>query len=435
VDITSLKIPTTASSRGCKPSQRRWESIWTTFQSLRNTPSSLSKSIITEEDATSSNAKNEEQFKEWVDVFRNVCRNAYGLKNKEWVHQKAFHEAVRRTRWELGRWGWWSYGGSEEQILSDMISDQIEWAVMGRIYSKIQGPWPIRHTVRNQVLKTLDTIIMAGVTPAWKAMSSTVETLRPQLEPKIKELADPIGKAEAALVDKVREAVMSILDPLIEQHINPHLGKIMKIIQSPMTEAYEESHKLFDDLINKHEIKMNKDELNKTFRQLDWYPRSWDIYNATRKIDILYDPLWVLHEIFPDIYPWSMIWQGHDSIRKTMDNAIYTYEKKLLDALESGSEGADGKALSDKFKAEVMADYKEDTKTKIVEWYCSVMKGIVYPPFNALANPATSAVIGPIASQVPEPVAQFIDIQQIFTDMLNAIVDSCIEKVVSSGQE
>jgi len=112
-------------------------------------------------------AENEDQFKEWVDVFKTVCRNSYGLKNKDWVHQHAFREAVRRTRWELGRWGWWSYGGSEEQILSDMISDQIEYAVMGRIYSKITGPWPIRNTVRNQVLKTLDTIIMAGVTPAW----------------------------------------------------------------------------------------------------------------------------------------------------------------------------------------------------------------------------------------------------------------------------
>jgi len=56
----------------------------------------------------------------------------------------------------LGRWGYWSYGGNEEQILSDLIADQIEWVVMGRVYSKInQGPWQVRNAVRNQVLRHL----------------------------------------------------------------------------------------------------------------------------------------------------------------------------------------------------------------------------------------------------------------------------------------
>jgi len=201
----------------------------------------------------------EEEFKEWVETFKTVCRNAYGFRNKEWVHERAFQEAVRRTRWSLGRWGWWSYGGSEEQVLSDLIADQVEYAVMGRIYSKITGPWTIRWTVRNQVMKSLDTLIGAGVAPAWKAMSSAVESLRPQIEPKIKELVDPIGKAEAEIMDKIKSAVMSVLNPLIEQHINPHLGKIMEIIQSPMTEAYDESYNLFSQQIDKFEVKSPKE--------------------------------------------------------------------------------------------------------------------------------------------------------------------------------
>jgi len=378
----------------------------------------------------------EEEFKEWVDVFKTVCRYAYGFRNKEWVHEHAFKEAVRRTRWSLGRWGWWSYGGSEEQVLSDLIADQIEYAVMGRIYSKITGPWTIRWTVRNQVMKSLDTIISAGVGPAWKAMSTVVENLRPEIEPKIKELIDPIGKAEAEVMEKIKNAVMSVLDPLIEQHINPHMGKIMEIIQSPMTEAYEESYNMFGQQIDKFEIKTNKDELMKAFKPLDYFKSSWDMYNATRKIDILYDPLWVLRIIFTDIYPWGLIYRGHDELRHTMDNAMYTFETKLLKASEK-TEGAlnEGKPLVDKIKAKVMEKYRHDGQLKTVEWYCEVLKAIIFPPFEAVAGPATDAILGPISDAIPEPMKQFLDPQQMFSDLLTSIVEECIKTVVASGQK
>jgi len=378
----------------------------------------------------------EEEFKDWVDTFKTVCRNAYGFRNKEWVHQHAFQEAIRRTRWTLGRWGWWSYGGSEEQVLSDLIADQVEYAVMGRIYSKISGPWTIRWTVRNQVMKSLDTLIGAGVAPAWKAMSSTVESLRPTIEPKIKELVDPIGKAEAEVMDKIKNAVMSVLDPLIEQHINPHMGKIMEIIQSPMTEAYDESYNLFEQQIDKFEVKSPKDEMVKGFRNLDWFKSSWDMYNSTRKIDILYEPLWALHIVFADIYPWGLIYRGHDELRKTMDNAMYTFEAKLLKSHEENEASLnEGKALADRFKHEVLEDYKYDGKLRTVEWYCHVLKAIIMPPFEAVAGPATDALLSPLSDAIPEPMKQFLDPQQMFTDLLHSIVDACIKTVVASGQK
>jgi len=285
-------------------------------------------------------------------------------------------------------------------------------------------------------MKSLDTLIGAGVAPAWKAMSSTVESLRPQIEPKIKELVDPIGKAEAEIMNKIKEAVMGVLNPLIDQHINPHMGKIMEIIQSPMTEAYEESYNLFSQQIDKFEVKAPKEELIKGFRNLDWFKSSWDMYNSTRKIDILYDPLWALNVIFTDIYPWGMIWKGHDQLRRTMDNAMYTFEQKLLKAHEQNESVLnEGKSLADKFKAEVLENYRYDGKIKTVEWYCEVLRNIIMPPFEAVAGPATDALLSPINEAVPEPLKQFIDPQQMFTDLLNSIVMECIRTVVSSGQK
>jgi len=316
--------------------------------------------------------------------------------------------------------------------LSDCISDQIEWAVMGRIYSKISGPWAIRNTIRNQILKTLDTVIMAGVTPAWKAMSQTVETLRPQIEPKIKPLIDPIGKAEEQIVDKIKDAAMSVITPALEEHVVPHLAKIMTIIQLPMTVSYDASYKIFSANIDKFELKADKEETKKHFRDLDYVPRSWEMYDSTRELDILYDPLWALNIIFKDIYPWSLIWRGHDHLRGTMDNAFYTFEKKLLDTETSFSEG---RALVDKIKAEVLADYQFDGRLRTIEWYCEILRAIVFPPFNATIMPLCKALLDPIASAIPEAMQQFIDIEQMFDDCVNGIINDSIKVVVSSGQK
>jgi len=265
-------------------------------------------------------------------------------------------------------------------------------------------------------------------------MAQTVETLRPQIEPKIKELVDPIGKAEGELIEQIKNGAMSVINPLLEQHVTPHLSKIMEIIQSPMTEAYDESYKMFEEQIAKFDVKGPRDDLVKSFRTLDYVPRSWDMYHATRKIDILYEPLWALNVIFPEIYPWGLIYRGHDDIRTTMDNAMYTYEQKLL----TGSEGNDAaltKDLSEKSKAETLEDFKFDGKLKTIEWYCGLMKTVVMPPFNGLVIPACKAILSPIADAIPEPMKQFIDIDQLFDDMINSIIDASIETVVSSGQK
>jgi len=381
-------------------------------------------------------AANEEDFKAWVDVFKTVCWRAYGFVNKDWVHVEAFKEAVRRTRWELGRWGYWSYGGSEVQILSDLISDQIDYAVMGKIYGKIQGAWQLRNMIRNKVLSVLDGMVSAGVAPAWKAMSTTVEELRPKIEPKIKELVDPIGKAEGELLNKLKEAAMSVINPLLEQHVVPHLSKIMEAMQKPMTDAYEEAYKYWDEQVGKFEVKAPKADLPKSFNPLDRLYYGWDVYNIAHKIDIMYEPLWALNIIFPDIWPWGLIYQGHNEIKGTMDNAVYTWEQKLIKAAEENEAAlGDGKALNDKFRAEVVEQYKHDGKLRIIAWYAQSIKTIIMPPFNAVVIPATKAIITPIADAIPEPLREFIDIESLFMELLNGILDESINTVVGSGQK
>jgi len=378
-------------------------------------------------------APNEDEFKQWSEQFKTCCRQAWGLKNQEFVHKRAFNEAVRKTRWELGRWGYWSYGGSEEQILSDLVSDEIDFSVMYKIYGRIQGTWTMRNQVRNQVLKGLDTMVSTAVVPAWVAMEKGVAELRPKIEPTIKEMVGPIFKAEADLMDRMKSAAMSIIDPILKDKVSPHLSKIVQVIKSPFSDGFKESIKMFEEEIDKFNIKGDINETKKEFYQLDYFARSWKMWPAISKVEVMYEALWDLHTIFEDIWPWELVWKGYDELRLRTDNAFYTFEQRLIQTMEQ-EQTDQPKELLEKIKSGVLSDFLIDSQKSTLNYFAVVMKTIVMPPFSKVVIPACKTIIEPISDLIPEPLKQFIDPQSMFEEILHNIIDNSIENVLSSDK-
>jgi hypothetical protein len=237
----------------------------------------------------------------------------------------------------------------------------------------------------------------------------------------------------------MQNAALSLINPILDEHVIPHLGKILTVIKSPFTESFDECFKLFEQQID--EFKKEHGDLKdheKGFKHLDWFYRSWTMWHATQKLDVMYDPLWLLHEIFTDIRPWSLIWSAHDDMRAMMDKAMYTFEQAILKGFETEGEKLKGDAayaaqFIDATKAKVLEDYRTDATTATNEFYSKLMKAIVFPPFNALVVPACKAVLEPLNDMIPEPMKQFVDILEMFDDLVNGIVDGAIERVVSSA--
>jgi len=300
-----------------------------------------------------------------------------------------------------------------------------------KVYGKITGPWAVRNTVRNQLLKILDKTVLAAVTPAWKAMAAAVGALRPKVEEKLKAGLEPVFKLQGELVDKMTDACMSIIDPLLKEHVAPHLTKIVACIKSPMTEGFDVSYKLWEEQINKFEFKGGKEDAKKLFRELDYFPWSWQMWGAYEKVETMYDPLWALNVVFPDIYPWDLIWKARDKLRHKMDNAMYTFEKRLEEKLEE--EAKDPKGLVDEIKKGVLADYHEDGKKAAVKYYREIIKLIIMPPFQSKVFPACEGVITPLTSVIPDTLADIIDINGMFEDFVTGIIDSSIDTVLGGS--
>lgn len=372
-------------------------------------------------------AATQEEFDDWVSQFRNCCWYARGLSFDDECHRAAFPVAVRKTRWELGRWGWYSNYGSEEQILSEMISDELDYDVMGRVYGKLVGPWFIRSMLRNKVQKGIDAMVGGAVKPGWAAMKKAVEELRPKIEPKIREAVEPIFTAEKDIVEKLKEAVLGVITPIQEEHVNPHLKKVVDIIRVPVADGFAECFKIYDEKINKWEPKDG--DLSNSFSDLDWFPRSyWEMRSATNKAESMYQDLDDLRIIFKDIWPWSLCYHATSSLRKITDNAVYTWEQAIL---TNGADQKPTRDIIDKLKYETMEKFRHDADIAIVEFCKKVMKIILLPPFEALLQPAAKHIIQPMASLIPGPLQEFIDINQDFEDLYNGILDSAIESAIN----
>lgn len=202
-----------------------------------------------------------------------------------------------------------------------------------------------------------------------------------------------------------------------------------------MNQGFDVSYGLFDEEISKFEIKGGLTEVKKEFYHLDWYARSWKMWPAVDKVDVMYEPLWALHTIFSDIWPWGLIWTAHDTLRTKMDNAIYTFEQKLVQQLETEPSEDEKKELVAKMKALVLNDYRADGAKATQLYYHEILKTIVMPPFEKVVIPACKTIIDPISDLVPEPLKQFLDPSQMFEDLINGIVDECIDTVLNADEE
>jgi len=271
-------------------------------------------------------------------------------------------------------------------------------------------------------------LVSGGVGPAWRVMSATVEEIRSKIEPKLPELVDPIGSAKQAVLDKMISAVMSVVTPLLDEHVKPHVKKIVEILTSPVRESYEESFKIFEEAIGK--FAETADLKKPSFRELDWTGRSyWTMRPATSKLDIMYDPLYLLREIFSEISPWSLIWNGHDAIRKRMDNAVFTFEEKLKKKLEENENA--GKEVIEEVKISVLADYKSDGEVHKTEFYGEIIKIIVMPPLKKALGVATKPVFESLDGVIPDAMKDYIDLAEEFDGFVDGLVDKLIEELLN----
>ncbi|CUE90095.1 glutathione S-transferase, putative [Bodo saltans] len=356
----------------------------------------------------------EEEWKQWCDLFERCRWQAPRLNlYEDKAHLFAFPKALWRTRWEVGMWGWWSGGGGEQSQLVDAINNKIADVVLYNLDRKLTQSWTVRQKIRNKFISTVDGIVSTAVGPAWKAAYSAVEAARPEAEPKIKEGMQPIVDAQKKIQDEICKMVEAGSKDFITEKVLPHLSPLLDIVFSPVVDGFKLVIRAFDVALErgreKYEVREDRHYM------VSHHGYNSEFWDAERKIWDLYEPLWALRLVFEDIYPWSITGKARRRLRKTFDNALFTFETILEDGKESGKtweQAAD----------ETRARLARDCRTGILRVLGIILFGVVENFFEKLVIRPARKLVKPLSDSIPAAIKDFVDPDDMLEELLYTIL-------------
>jgi len=78
----------------------------------------------------------------------------------------------------------------------------------------------------------------------------------------------------------------------------------------------------------------------------------------------------------------------------------------------------------------VLADFQHDGKLATVLYFRDILKQVVMPPFNAVVFPLAGVLLDPLNDQIPEPMKQFLDLNDMFQTVVNGVIEDSIQVVL-----
>lgn len=363
---------------------------------------------------------NAEEFKSWADMLddcRWYCDSLTITDDK--IHKEAFWKALWRTRWEVDMWGWFSSGGGETAILADAINEQIAYVVMSKIDSKLTMPWMARSKIRNAFTSSTGAAVTTAVGPAWAAAYDLVKRARSALGPKIAELGAEIGAVQQKISAKILEMVEASSKETLQEKVAPHLIPLVDAVFGCVVDSFRMTTVAYDSALSKGRegYKAQEDRMHLVWHQ----SYNSDFWDADRKLWDLYDPLWDMRRVFDDVSPWGIMGKARRRLRKTLNNALFTFETRL--------EEAGGAEHWDRVAAEVREVMIEDCRTSVLRVLGKILFGVVEVFWDKLVIRTARKLVRPLADEIPDAVKQFLDPEDMLEKLLYDILMLCCTSV------
>jgi len=375
-------------------------------------------------------ADNQAEFDAWVDAFRQCCRNAEGLLDQERVAKEAYYAAFDKTREFNGYYDWWNFEGTETENLTDLISRKVSRTVLDDVLSNLDVPSKMKSMAQEKVESFAQSLIGSAVATGWNASSSAIKSCRGSLEEKVKGAIEPVVKAQRDVVEKITAAISDKVTPAVETHVAPLLGKILPILITPLTRAFENSFDIYLNVVGEAE-KTISDDKDRAFRRLASEVRwSWTVRPATEVIDAVADVLSTLEEI-PMLRDLStvngLLSTGKQAISELLDRAAYTFEKTVKSLSEGG---ADAKDAAGQARDIVLTKFKHDALVKIADAIKDMLTDLFMPKIDETVGEACRSAIEPISAAVPDAVKEFVDPDAMMSDVISGFISNVVAAAV-----
>ncbi|XP_031562470.1 PH domain-containing protein DDB_G0267786-like [Actinia tenebrosa] len=390
-------------------------------------------------------AENEEEKKKWLEVMKTCCRKFKGFKNPDLISRAAFKSAYRRTCYRHLYRHYSEDYGTEEQVMTASIVSEINNRVMGDVYhdlSTLPGGYKVRNKVKENVTKTLDSLVTAMVIPSYKGQVEATQKMVGPLDDLINSKKDEMVETQKKLTQKLSEELDDKLGVAFEDvrdaviAMETELREIAKKMISPLREYL--LVQIIDEIIKK--AKTNDDieaSLKEYFKKL-CTERSWrskdywyHYYNAACP---MVKVMAKHEETFAGYYRhYTTVEIALDTMAEVLDAAGYTFQElfkelsKETDALKSGDTAAE---VMVNVKDEVLTRFDSDAQNYASEISYQITHEAAVHYLTKTMEPVAKDLLSSLKTMIPDPINKVVSVQDRYEMYVDQVAKRLVKKAI-----
>ncbi|XP_060711203.1 protein Niban 1-like isoform X1 [Hemiscyllium ocellatum] len=259
------------------------------------------------------------------------------LFRKDSFEVRAFLEAVRVCRMQKGQYGICDlYFGSETEILSNMVMEDLCPVLESQLLPHIRGPESKRKQTWLKMIGEMYAVVEMHVSEGFQALLRENEEQSLQLEKKIRSDFNQILTSKKQLVAKLQESLGERVRWCCEAQVRPHLESARDRLADPMNAGLEETRRLFSEEVNRvisvvKSTEQSSSSLAEVCSQLQALPyQSAHVQHCYKKTETLEQSLGELEPRFSFTGFRFLTHRAQNIIQQLLEDAVYTFQHLLV---------------------------------------------------------------------------------------------------------
>lgn len=360
-------------------------------------------------------------------TFMDRCVNKCTVRDESLTSNVALAKTFDKLPKFMPHLWYWEDNGTESEMISDAIMEQVWSPIRDDMLTDMANmPVSLRLSMLYKITGVVQATVNSMINPAWKQIQATSETLGAKVEPAIRVGAESIYKLKKEAKDKIRGAILKPVGEVLAKVVSPVIKPILQAFDKPLREGFQNGHYVFESKIIVATLPDDEKARNAI---LDAIPRTWTVVcDVVRASYDVVEPLRALksisEEVFGELDVYAYRASAEESILTTLDAAINTLESKIRESGVGATENA---------KLAIIKDYDHDTTVNLCQFSTAVIKDLVITHVKKALSPLVDPLLEQFNELIPDDMQDFINIDNLYDEVLDLIVGEPIEKVVTGA--
>ncbi|KAF6715366.1 Niban-like protein 1 [Oryzias melastigma] len=378
----------------------------------------------------------EKEQKKWLAVLRDCVRHSNnGLPEDCIVQTPAFTDSVRLYRQAKGHYGTWDMMcGAPPQILANLVMETLHPQLRHVIGPRLKGKMQQRQRNWMLICAAAYKQVLAQTSSQYEALTEACEAQRAQLDARLRTDMDQIITSKEHITNKIRALVLPKAEELLRTSIQPYINSILEALMEPTSRGFSEVR----DVFFKELVEISKNSLNgggkeKVGEQLErlsmlaFHPvKMQSCYEKMEQLN-----LEGLQQRFDVSSPSVFISRAQILMREQMDNAVYTFEQLLQQAL--GAQGQDDVCKSiQKCQDRVLKKYDYDSSTVRKKFFREALLQIIIPYMLQQLAPACTPELPRFQELIFEDLSRFLLVENMYEEV---VLQSVTKEIMMAVKE